>query len=180
MACVPAKLAWSMFSGSCSKAALARCLSRCSYPMARRRWPSSAVRRKRGCSATSARRGEREPQADHRGRSPFTAVLPLVCGKARGPRPLPRDPGRPTLGAADARQGALRPTLRGLGLRASRWVAMGSTLPDGCLLERDADVAFVGGPGEHESLVHYSVRNNDQKSKPSRNKESRTCQSPRK
>jgi hypothetical protein len=43
---------------------------------------------------------------------------------------------------------------------------MGSTLPDGYLLERDADVAFVGDPGEHESLVHYSVRNNNQKSKP--------------
>jgi hypothetical protein len=69
---------------------------------------------------------------------------------------------------------------RGLGLRAGRRVAMGSTLPDGYLLERDADVASVGGPGEHESLVHYSVRNNHYKSEPSRNKECRTCQSLRK
>ena len=31
-----------------------------------------------------------------------------------------------------------------------------------------------------EGLVHYSLRNNNQKSKLSRSKEFRTCQSPRK
>ena len=40
----------------------------------------------------------------------------LVCGQARGPRPLHRGPGQAALGVTDARLGGLRSTLRGRGL----------------------------------------------------------------
>src|ERR687890_2059429 len=54
---------------------------------------------------------EREHQADHRGGGPLAAVLPLVCGQARGPRPLPRGPGQAAPRVTDARQGGFRSTL---------------------------------------------------------------------